>query len=295
MLVCISCSQEVTYESLNTEAIKAFQKNKYDQAIEKLEKAIKMEPEKTEAYNNIVKALIRKAMVSPGNRRDNLVKALLSAKHAVMLKPDSSDALTNLAYAYSVLGEYGEAIPVYKKAIQINSDFSKPQTDNFNQWQARNSIVDAYTGLAFSYGAIGDYNKAVTYYQKAITLNDQNPYIYYNLGRTNYINNKLDQAIVNYEKAINLMSNDPGFYNELGKSYGYQKEFEKAEQSFKKAIALKKSYPDPYFNLGILYEATNDIEGALEEYKRLSKIAPGYPGVEERISALERLQKRSEK
>jgi len=158
-------------------------------AIEYFEKAIKLDPNYSEAYANLaftyMRALnigkkfwdesgkdfptarllarnyVEKAMKHPTSRgyqvmailelyKRNFEEAIDNAEHAVSLSPNDADALYTLGRIMVWVGKPEEAMKYYKKSIML--DPLHKSTD----------------GIAFAYSAMGDYEQAVKYGEKAI-------------------------------------------------------------------------------------------------------------------------------
>lgn len=89
-------------------------KGDYDHAIVNLTKAIELNPNFAEAYNNRGIAYRKKG---------NHTCAIADYTKAIELKPDFAKAYNNRGNAYSDKGNYGRAIDDYTKAIKLKPDF----------------------------------------------------------------------------------------------------------------------------------------------------------------------------
>jgi tetratricopeptide (TPR) repeat protein len=274
MMLTTGCSKQLPGAAFSKQGVKFFNESKYDSAIESFEKAISVTPENYEYYNYLVKSYIRLGMVSqePDKKKKYLSDALMYAVKADNLHPDSSNVLTNLGHAYAALGGYTESIEQYERALHINNDFSKINR-NYGKWQLDNSIMDAYIGLAYACGSTGDYNKAIEIYRKAAATDSNNPYVYFNLGRTNYYTGQYEESVKYLEKAVSLKGNDPGIYNDLGKAYAQTGKDEQAIEAFEEAIKLNPDYADPYYNLAILYKVLKKTDKSEEMMKRARELS----------------------
>ncbi|HEY5825575.1 MAG TPA: CHAT domain-containing tetratricopeptide repeat protein, partial [Cyclobacteriaceae bacterium] len=112
----------------------------------------------------------------------------------------------------------------------------------------------AYEGLAITYGDLGQYDKARSYYQKAIAFNQEVNkgaknallgYYYEKLGELDENNNSFSSAIVNHKKAVQIFSSlqnskNPNYIKSLlrlGKLYA-SSDSAKSLMSFRSALLL---------------------------------------------------------
>ena len=129
---------------------------KYEEAIEYYSKAIALNPQFANAYNN------------RGNAKYSLgenEEAIKDYNQAIELNPQHASAYNNRGIAKSSLGDDDEAIQDYDKAIELNPKF-----------------VEAYCNLGVSKSSLGKYEEAIKDYNKAIELDPQYAEAYYNRG-----------------------------------------------------------------------------------------------------------------
>jgi len=83
---------------------------------------------------------------------------------------------------------------------------------------------------------------------------------------------KLDEALTLYAKSISLGNESPVIFNDIGVTYEQLGLFDKAEESYLKAIQIDANYLPPYTNLAYLYENKGEIAEAImylqERYER---------------------------
>ena len=70
----------------------------------------------------------------------------------------------DMAYLYSIHGQYKTAIEIYQKVLLLKPDY-----------------IDAYSGIADAYYAIKDYPNALKSYQKIFQLDPGNQYAYHKI------------------------------------------------------------------------------------------------------------------
>jgi tetratricopeptide (TPR) repeat protein len=83
---------------------------KTDEAVEALEKALKLNPEIVQAMCNLANAYLQKGDVE---------KSIETNKKMLALAPDFSLGFNNLANAYFLKGDFDEAIKNCDKAVEL--------------------------------------------------------------------------------------------------------------------------------------------------------------------------------
>ena len=84
-----------------------------EEAIEALEKAIELNPDIVQAWNNLANAYLQK---------DDVDKAIETGKKLLKLAPDFELGHNNLAFAYYSKGDYPKAIEHVDKALELGFD-----------------------------------------------------------------------------------------------------------------------------------------------------------------------------
>lgn len=123
------------------------------EAIEYMNKAIKLKPDLAVAYNN------------RGNAYSDLgqhQRAIDDYNEFIRIKPDSAEAYNNRGYSYNKLGQHKQAIEDFNEAIRIKPD-----------------LAINYTRRALAYFDLEQYQNAIEDYSEAIRLksDDAAPYI----------------------------------------------------------------------------------------------------------------------
>lgn len=162
---------------------------------------------------------------------------------AITLNPDSGDAYYNRAYLKIDIGNIQGAIDDFTVIIDKKLD------------------IDIELGqVYFERGAqrdwTGDYNGAVSDFNRALELGITHDKLYYNRG---YV------------------------YAEL-------KQYENSLADFNKAAELNPGKAEIYFSRGLVKASLNDFEGALKDYEESVKLDPRLEG--QARPAIEKLKKR---
>jgi superkiller protein 3 len=102
-------------------------------------------------------------------------------------RPDSPDALFNLATALMVDGRLDEAVRLYEQVLTVNPAFAAAHTNLGNVLSLR-----------------GNLQGAITQYQQALRLQPDNALAHNNLGNAMMSIGKLDQALDQFHEALRL-------------------------------------------------------------------------------------------
>lgn len=147
-----------------------------------------------------------------------------------------------IARQYFEEGNFEKAVVYYERFYKNNphnSGVIVPLVESYQQLErykeAEALLLDAakgdkvnpviYVEVGYNYHLMGNDNKANTYYDKAISLIDNNPNYAYILGRTFRSKTLLDQAISSYKKAMQL-NDQLNFNYDLATIYGERGEVE---------------------------------------------------------------------
>ena len=91
-------------------------KKKLDEALESYNKAIEIDPNYAQAYNNLGIAF---------QKLNRINEAVFNYKKAISLKTDFAEAFNNLGTAMMLLNNTNEALKFFDKSLQIKSDYAE--------------------------------------------------------------------------------------------------------------------------------------------------------------------------
>jgi tetratricopeptide (TPR) repeat protein len=107
-----------------------------------------------------------------------------------------------------------------------------------------------------------DLEKAQFFYERAIAKNPtNNPALWYQSGRVDFIEGRFDEALYKFAKQIELFGDHvPNVYYMTGLTYAYRareggalEDWQRAEEDFKKAVDFFYKAPWPYVDLAWVY------------------------------------------
>ena len=158
---------------------KLLEKNRGDDAIALLTKAMRSGYNKAEAHDGIGLILVRQGKIK---------EAISHYKIAMRLKPKMSEPYNNMGTALARLGRYDEAISYLRKAIRITPNYE-----------------EAHYNLAVVLSRQGKTNEAITHYKKALRAKPT-VLTHNRLGILLLKQGKLDEGISNFRSAIRISS-----------------------------------------------------------------------------------------
>ncbi len=244
----------------------------WDKSINEFKRAIELAP-RTDVYYNYISKSYEKKKDWPAAE-----KYLKQARGA---NPFTPEPLMNLAWLYQRWAESVPAERVQKLELALKT------------YEEIVQLAPLRPHIFKDWGAIyllkKDYESAAEKYRRALAL-DESAELYFSLGYTYYLLNKIDETIESYEKAGRW--NIPRAYDLLAKLA--QEYFEKGnyEASVKTNLILIKFRPDNYFsynNTALAYEYLNQLETSLQYAQKALELAPP-----ERKQAAEDLKKNIE-
>ncbi|MBI4462772.1 MAG: tetratricopeptide repeat protein [Acidobacteria bacterium] len=154
----------------------------------------------------------------------------------------------SLGDATRATGQEPQAIPFYKRAIELDPTFAL-----------------AYARLGTVYGNIGESELSEEYRKKAFELRDrvsEHEKLYITAHYFNSVTGEIDQARETYELWTRTYPRDSTPYNNLAVIYNELGQYEKVIEAANEANRLEPNSPFPYSNLAGAYMALNRFEEA---------------------------------
>ena len=185
---------------------------KLEEAKCALDKAIKLKPNFSDAYN-VLGAILKD--------QGKLKEAELSHRKAIQLKPNFAEAYSNLGNILKDQGKLNEAELLHRKAIQIKPKFA-----------------EAYSNLGNILKDQGKLNEAELVHRKAIKIRPDFAEAYSNLGIILKEKGKLNEAASITLKAIEIKPRFSKAHTNLGGILLSSKRFNESSKYYQQAIKL---------------------------------------------------------
>ncbi|PHO12651.1 tetratricopeptide repeat protein [Malaciobacter marinus] len=235
-------------ESLNKQALEAYNKKDLKTAQEKYEELIKKEPNASENYCNL--GVVLKALKKYQEAYNVYIKALkLNNKNQLVLN--------NLGNLFKEIKDYKRAIRAFSDAIRLNPK-------DFN----------AYNNLGIVYEAINDYDKAIVAYKQAVKIKPNYSKAVNNIGVVLYKQKKYKEAIEIFKIALKIDPEYNELYSNIGACYNKLKQYEYAIENLNKAIELNPNNAGAYTNLGNVYNKIHDYKKAASLHEKSIVLEP---------------------
>ena len=205
---------------------KAWEAQKYSEAIDYYNRAIELDPKNSGAYDNRGNAY---------RDQGNWTQAINDYDKAIELDQRNSWAYANRGFTYHLQGNFEKAMSDCNKAIEINPK---------NSW--------AYICRGIAYRDQENLTQSMNDFNKAIELDPKNSGAYDNRGNAYRDQGNWTQAINDYDKAIELDQRNSWAYNNRGYIYELLGNISQAIADYKKALTLDPNHPYAKSNLNRL-------------------------------------------
>jgi tetratricopeptide (TPR) repeat protein len=155
-----------------------------------------------------------------------------------------------------------------------NGDFDQAISEYNKVIQLVPNNANAYYNRGLAYAGKGDLDPAISDYDKAIQLNPDFFEAYINRGNAYFDNGNMDQAISDFDKAIQLNPDFVMAYYNRGNAYKDKGDLDRAISDFDQAIQLDPTLAQAYVNRGIAYSEQGDLDRAISDYDKAIQIRP---------------------
>ncbi|HAM50470.1 MAG TPA: hypothetical protein DCP92_07145 [Nitrospiraceae bacterium] len=129
-----------------------------------------------------------------------------------------------------------------------------------------------YTMTAYLCRHMGQYDKAIDLYTRALEISPKDAGIYNDRGLVFDDKGDYDRAITDYDRAIGIDSNLYAAYNNRGRSYSKKGDQQRAINDFNRAIEIKQDFSTAYINRGLAFYRAGDKSSAIEDYNKAIEI-----------------------
>jgi tetratricopeptide (TPR) repeat protein/uncharacterized membrane protein YwzB len=127
-----------------------------------------------------------------------------------------------------------------------------------------------------AYKHLGQFDKAIADYSRAIEIYPEYADAYNNRGAANYDLRQLDKAIADYSRAIEINPNYAPAYFNRGIAYGNLGKWYEAIADCSRSIGIYPKNAVAYYIRGIAYETLGQLEKAINDYSKALEINPEY-------------------
>lgn len=239
-------SDYLIYNNLGTAY---YAKNDFARALEALNQAIKLQPDRAFAYFNRASVYFS---------QKNYDYALADLNQTIKLQPALALAYLKRASVYYIgKGDSDRALADLNQAIKL---------------QPSSALLHTMRGEIYS--DISDYDRALLNYDQALKLQPNDAEIYHDRGLTYAKKRNYDHAIADYNRALKLKPGYAKAYNSRGVSYKRKGDFDRAIADYNQAIKLEPDDAGAYNNRGFAYAEKGDYDRALTDINQALKLSP---------------------
>lgn len=221
---------------------------RYQQALELLKRSVVLDPKmpSTSFYLGVAYWMLGDSVSAETHLR---VSAALDPGHPythyylskVYLKQgDIEEALTEGELAALILGNiWNPDVALYLGDLYARAEmFQKALLQYQKLTDEKDYAYEAHYGLGIVYGSFGDFNKAEDHLTMALKINDDDPMVYYALGKLySERDDKLKKALDYAEEALSYEPGNGRFLYLVGWVYYRMNDTEKALSYMKEALA----------------------------------------------------------
>ena len=300
-------------ESFLLEGKADFTAGKLNAAILAYQEALKVNPNDAETWAELARIQTYSSafLITNDEKKARLTQALESATKAVELAPENSNAraIRSFVLDWNANSNFHSAEEVQTFLLQADQEAQlAQQLDNTNtlalayyaeilidqqQWDRAqlvmnqalerpdaDQLMDVHRVNAYVLETLGQYNLAITEYDKAIAIEPNFTFLHLRAG-ANYrrlaseITNNEDQARQVYKQSLEYFDraakineqigvNDPTPYLSISRTYSQLGEFFIAAKNVQKALSYEPNNADIYGQLGIIYFRSRNYEGAID-------------------------------
>ncbi|MEZ2225655.1 MAG: tetratricopeptide repeat protein [Microcoleus sp.] len=224
---------------------------RYDEALECLDKAIELDANYQQAWAN------------RGNVLDNLKRydeALASFDRAIELDANDKCAWALRGDVLDNLKRYDEALVSYDRAIELDANYQWA-------WALRGDVLDN----------LKRYDEALASYDRAIELDANDPWDWRRRGNVLNSLERYDEALASYDRALELDANYQWAWALRGNLLNNLKRYDEALASLDRAIELDANYQLAWFLRGNVLNNLKRYDEALASYDRAIELDANDP------------------
>ncbi len=136
--------------------------------------------------------------------------------------------------------------------------------------------ADAYKDRGAAYGKLRNYNQAISDFDSSVKINPAYAIAYYDRGVVYDILGNNSQAISDFDRAIEINPEYSDAYYNRGFAHDRLGEHTQAISDFDRAIEINPEYADAYNSRGLTYGQLGDHRQAISDFDRAIEINPEY-------------------
>lgn len=220
--------RELEARKVYLKAVEGLREEEIEDAIDKLKKALEINPDYFDAQWMIANAY---EMLGDND------KAIASYRKAAEIDPSNSLPHQSLGELFEGMGRHKEALEEFKKAAQVTPGNIAP-----------------YIYSSWVYINMGKMDEALAVSKEALELDPHNKVIHNNIGLIYQKMENFDKAIASYKRAILEDYKYLSPYQNLALVYALQGRHAESINQYKQVLELDSRNASAHFNLGVNYK-----------------------------------------
>jgi tetratricopeptide (TPR) repeat protein len=229
------------FDDCMRQGIELAQNGRLDEAIPRLQEAVRLQPDSAQALYNLAIALIQKGQPAEG-------EACL--REALRQSPDYAAAHYALASLRVGQGQREQALPSFQRALELKPDY----------WEAYNNFGLAVTELKRP-------DEAIVLLRQAVRLRPEAAESHNNLGLAYADLGRFAEAEACYQEALRINPRYHEAHVNLGSVYKEQGRLDEAQTAYQLALWLEPKSVAAHWNRSLAWLAAGDFERGWREYE----------------------------
>ncbi|MCZ7356791.1 MAG: tetratricopeptide repeat protein [Candidatus Methanoperedens sp.] len=185
---------------------------RYEDAINELKAALRLNPDYIEVHNNLA------VTYDKMGKADDAIRELLEA---LGLNPGYTEAHSNLGNIYARSGRYDEALVEIREALRIDPGYAP-----------------AHNNLGNIYAAQKRNNEAITEFNEALKINPEYVLARNNLGNIYSESGMYEEAIKEFQEALRIDPGIPEAHHGMASAYYNLGSYDRASRAWINAVYL---------------------------------------------------------
>jgi tetratricopeptide (TPR) repeat protein len=229
-------------DALHLLGVVAFQRGDYPQAVERIGRAIALNPGAAPYYCNLAEAY---------RMSGQLDRAAACCRTALRLRPDYPEAYNNLGMARLAQGDAADAAEQFRAALRLRPDAALFHNNLGNALRQQ-----------------GKRAEAVSHFRQAVRFSPALAEAQSNIGQLLLELNQPREALHHCREAVRLRPDFPEAQNNLGNVLREQGQFAEAEACYAEALRLNPHLALTYSNMGQALQEEGHLADAITWYRQ---------------------------
>jgi tetratricopeptide (TPR) repeat protein len=201
--------------------------------------------------------------------RGRNAEAIPYYRRVLELRPGDAIPRNNLALALAGLGLLPEAIAQYRVALALDPAYP-----------------EAHRNLAVALRRAGRLRESIAQCEEALRLVPNYPEARADLARALALEGRLPEAVAAFGEALRIQPGNPETHADLATALSQGGRLPEAIAEYGEALRLKPDYAEACNNLGVALAGANRLSEAAARFEEAVRIKPGYADAHENLGQI---------